>query len=55
MNRCPVARASASHEAPARPTAPLRIEDLPGPRGWPWIGNALQLESNATHRTLEAW
>lgn len=55
MDGCPIAHASRQGEAHDRPAAPLRIADLPGPRGWPWIGNALQLETNAIHRTLEAW
>lgn len=30
-------------------------EDLPGPRPWPILGNATQLDAGQIHRTLEAW
>ncbi|HMO48900.1 MAG TPA: cytochrome P450 [Rubrivivax sp.] len=37
-------------------TAPLRrLKDLPGPRGWPLVGNALQLRPSRIHRGVEAW
>jgi len=32
-----------------------RIRDLPGPPGLPWLGNALQVNSEHVHRTLEQW
>lgn len=36
--------------------APLRqIADLPGPSGWPLIGNALQLDTERIHLVLEDW
>ncbi len=35
---------------------PLRSwRDLPGPRGLPLLGSALETDSKAFHRTLEAW
>ena len=40
----------------AQRAAPLReIADLPGPRGLPIVGNALQIERNQLHRNVEAW
>ena len=45
---------SAEH-AVARPTALRRIADLPGPRGLPFLGNALQFRSPSLHLALEAW
>ena len=38
---------------PAR--ALLRPSDLPGPRGLPWLGNALQIDTPRMHLQLEAW
>jgi cytochrome P450 len=32
-----------------------RIEDLPGPRGLPVVGNLHQMDSKRMHRTMEAW
>lgn len=37
------------------PAALRRYEDLPGPRGIPVLGNALQIESARFHRQLEGW
>jgi len=35
---------------------PLRsIEDLPGPRGWPILGNLPQIRQSRLHQALEAW
>ncbi len=34
---------------------PRRFEDLPGPRGLPWFGNALQLDNSRLHLQLEEW
>ena len=35
--------------------APRRIADLDGPRGWPLLGNLLQLELSQIHQQLEGW
>jgi cytochrome P450 len=36
--------------------SPIRqIADLPGPRGWPLVGNALQIEASRIHLIFEAW
>jgi hypothetical protein len=32
-----------------------RIEDLPGPRGWPLLGSARQIEPRRLHLILEGW
>ena len=35
---------------------PLRqIDELPGPRGWPLIGNAREVETSRVHLVAEAW
>jgi cytochrome P450 len=31
------------------------LGDLPGPRGWPLVGNLLQIDSTRMHLQLEAW
>jgi cytochrome P450 len=31
------------------------LEDLPGPRGWPLLGNVLQVKFSRIHRDMEAW
>ncbi|WP_077037309.1 cytochrome P450 [Pelomonas sp. KK5] len=40
---------------PSSATAPRAYEDLPGPRGLPLVGNALQIEPGRFHQQLEAW
>jgi cytochrome P450 len=37
------------------PPARRRVQDLDGPRGWPWIGNLAQIEVSRLHAQLEAW
>jgi len=32
-----------------------RIQDLPGPRGWPLLGNTLQVTPARIHLDVEAW
>lgn len=35
---------------------PLReLAELPGPRGWPWLGNSLQVDTARLHQTFEHW
>jgi len=34
---------------------PRRIADLDGPRGWPLLGNLLQLDLSQMHEQLEGW
>ncbi|MEP6738890.1 MAG: cytochrome P450 [Caldimonas sp.] len=41
--------------APSRPTVTRRIVDLPGPRGWPIVGNLPQVDRDCIHRSVEAW
>ena len=49
-------RAGTQDEA-AEPTARVlrHFDDLPGPRGIPWFGNALQVDTSRLHLQLEAW
>lgn len=42
-------------ERTAPPLAPRRIENLPGPRALPLLGNSLQLDTARMHATLEGW
>ena len=38
------------------PALPVRsLADLPGPRGWPLVGNLMQLDRSGVHRTVEHW
>ena len=41
--------------APLTPKPARRIADLPGPRGLPFLGNALQFRSPTLHLALEDW
>ena len=36
-------------------TALRQISELPGPRGWPVVGNLLQLDRDRVHATVEQW
>ena len=46
-----------TRDEPAESTARVlrRFDDLPGPRGIPWFGNALQVDTSRLHLQLEAW
>ena len=46
---------SESPTAAEAPAALRQFEDLPGPRGIPWFGNALQLNTSQMHLQLERW
>ncbi len=46
---------SAAPAAPQIPAPLRRFEDLPGPRGIPWFGNVLQLDTSRMHLQLEQW
>ena len=46
------------HELSRQPTSPRslrRLEDLPGPRGWPLLGNTLQVRPARIHLDVERW
>ena len=42
-------------ENAAPPPALRGFDDLPGPRGLPWFGNALQVDPPRLHQQLEGW
>ena len=43
-------------EIPATPAPRLReLRELPGPRGWPLIGNLLQVDRSRVHSQVEEW
>lgn len=48
LNRGPAAREGGERKL-------RRIKDLPGPRGLPLLGNALQIELPRVHQILEGW
>jgi cytochrome P450 len=50
MERSPIAQ-----QASRSGTKTRRVEDLPGPRGWPLLGNALEIEPRRLHLILERW
>jgi cytochrome P450 len=35
--------------------SPRPLKDLPAPRGWPLLGNTLQVKPSRIHRDVEAW
>jgi len=47
------------HASPTKAEPPAarlrRFFDLPGPKGVPLLGNALQIKPEAFHRILEGW
>ena len=42
-------------QTPPAQATPRRVADLPGPRGLPLLGNALEFRSPTLHLNLEAW
>lgn len=42
-------------DAAVPPSASRRIADLPGPRGWPLVGNLPGFKASSAHRIFEAW
>ena len=45
-----------AHDATSPPPVALRrIADLPGPRGWPLVGNLFQLRREVIHQGVERW
>lgn len=47
---------SNSTTTPPKAPTPLRqFKDLPGPRPWPLVGNALQVKLSRLHQDIEAW
>ena len=51
------AASEASTVAPVQPSAPWRrtLDDLPGPQGWPLVGNLLQVDVTQAHKTFGRW
>jgi cytochrome P450 len=39
----------------AAPRGVRQVDDLPGPRGWPLVGNLFQLHRATIHRSVERW
>ena len=39
----------------AQTVKPRSLGELPGPRGWPLLGNLLQIELDRLHQQIEAW
>jgi cytochrome P450 len=46
---------TAIHAAGPSQGGQRRIADLPGPRGWPWVGNLFQLKRDVIHQGVERW
>ena len=46
---------SGTQQSPRATAQPRHADDLPGPRGWPLVGNLLQLQASRMHQQLEAW
>ena len=48
--------ALATPPSPQAPARPLRqLSDLPGPKGWPVVGNTLQVKLSQLHLDMERW
>lgn len=45
----------AAPHLPAASSALREIAELPGPRGWPLVGNTLQVDTQCRHQTFERW
>src|SRR5471032_1437772 len=43
------------HMEPAAQLAPRSLADLPGPPGWPLLGNFPQMKAARIHRDVEGW
>src|SRR5262245_58045097 len=46
---------STSEAAGPATAAARRIDDLPGPCGWPLVGNLFQLRRDVIHQDIERW
>ena len=51
----PIAQTRLTQPAQLTQPALRELDALPGPRGIPMLGNALQIESTRFHQQLEAW